>query len=166
MKKHILSLLFLMHFIDLLGQNTIFKGTILVNDSFGVRGGLVIFPLIKDTITIDKTGIIKFDLSDPSKRVFYFTWTGWKSKIFRFDHQYVDSGLIDVKLPDIAYYDEFQNKKLCPLCRLSDEIIPVIYGLPSKKMMRDAKRGKYQLGGCVIMENNSKFFCKKDNFEF
>jgi hypothetical protein len=166
MKKVIFLLFCIVFFNSLSGQNTFFKGTIVVNDSFGVRGGFVVFPLIKDTLGIDETGIAKIDLSNSSRRIFYFSWTGWKSKVFRFDKKYIDSNLTDVKLPDTSYYKDFRDKKICPVCLHSNEIIPIVYGLPSKKMIRESRRGKYQLGGCIIMETNPQLFCRKDNFEF
>ncbi|RZJ61577.1 MAG: carboxypeptidase regulatory-like domain-containing protein [Flavobacterium sp.] len=40
-----------------------------------------------------------------------------------------------------------KSKRFCPNNH-SDNIIPIEYGFPSKKMMRKAKNGKIKLGGC------------------
>lgn len=57
-------------------QNTIFKGRILLEDSFSVDDGFVVFPLRGDTLNIGKSGIASIDLSWIENRVFFFQMDG------------------------------------------------------------------------------------------
>ena len=41
----------------------------------------------------------------------------------------------------------------------TDKIIPTVYGLPSKKTMDKAKKGKVHLAGCNLTGCDSRFWC-------
>ena len=70
----------------------------------------------------------------------------------------------DIKLVDI-FYPELCNKsvKICPH-KHTENIIPIVYGYPSKKMTRQAKNGKIKLGGCFT--DCEKWYCKTHQIEF
>jgi hypothetical protein len=59
-----------------------------------------------------------------------------------------------------------EEKINCPICNKSDQVIPVIYGLPTEKLFKLAKEGVYALGGCVLRESNPTWYCKRDKFHF
>ncbi|MCP9754912.1 carboxypeptidase-like regulatory domain-containing protein [Lacihabitans sp. CCS-44] len=42
----------------------------------------------------------------------------------------------------------------------TDNIIPISYGLPFKRTLRKAKRGKVFLAGCIITRCDPRFYCK------
>jgi hypothetical protein len=48
----------------------------------------------------------------------------------------------------------------------SDEIIPIVYGLPGKRLLKKAERGAVKLGGCVITDCDPKWHCKRHNIDF
>ncbi|RYY33812.1 MAG: hypothetical protein EOP46_15350 [Sphingobacteriaceae bacterium] len=41
----------------------------------------------------------------------------------------------------------------------TNNIIPIAYGLPSKKTMRKAKKGKIHLAGCVVTDCDPMYYC-------
>jgi hypothetical protein len=58
------------------------------------------------------------------------------------------------------------KKPVCPICKTSDNVIPIVYGKPAKELMDKAERGEVKLGGCVIEEKSPHNHCKKDNKDF
>jgi hypothetical protein len=52
-------------------------------------------------------------------------------------------------------------KKANPSCHVckSKEVIPIVYGLPSPRLIKDAKKGKFFLGGCVVTGNDPNWYC-------
>lgn len=57
------------------------------------------------------------------------------------------------------------SKKMCPKGH-TDTIIPIVYGFPSKKMMKKAQKGKIKLGGCDNYSFCEKWHCKTHNIDF
>jgi hypothetical protein len=55
---------------------------------------------------------------------------------------------------------------ICPICKKEDQVIPIEYGIPRKRLVRKAKRGKVKLGGCVIKDCDPDWYCKRDDKEF
>lgn len=55
---------------------------------------------------------------------------------------------------------------VCPICHSNKNVIPIIYGYPTQKGMRRAKRGKFILGGCMVNDCSPAHYCKKDNIQF
>ena len=42
------------------------------------------------------------------------------------------------------------QEKACPYCQSHKNVVPLVYGYPSKKLMDAAKAGLVELGGCMI----------------
>jgi CarboxypepD_reg-like domain len=57
-------------------------------------------------------------------------------------------------------------EKTCPVCKRKDQVIPILYGYPSKGALRSEKRGKLRLGGCQISHCDPSHYCKRDQKEF
>ena len=55
------------------------------------------------------------------------------------------------------------NKKVCPKGH-NDNIIPIIYGLPTKKLIKKAENKKVILGGCA--RSCEKWHCVEHNLDF
>jgi hypothetical protein len=71
-----------------------------------------------------------------------------------------------IKRFDFAYPDPcIIAKKICPKGKHTDNIIPIIYGFPSEKAMKRAKRGKVMLGGCDP-SYCEKWHCKTHDLSF
>lgn len=147
-------------------QTNKFKGQIFINDSSLVSGGMIIFPLLNDTLKIDNSDTAIIDLNNSSNRMFYFLWSGWKSRIFRFNTNETSAGIKKISVPDTIFYRQFEEKHICPICLKSKPVIPIKYGMPTLKMLRQVKHEKFRLGGCLINDYNPKFYCKLDSFEF
>lgn len=59
-----------------------------------------------------------------------------------------------------------KKPKICPECGQKDEVVPIAYGLPGEKMIKDVEDGKIVLGGCVIEDGQPRWFCKRDKYSF
>ena len=57
-----------------------------------------------------------------------------------------------------------ESGKLCPK-QHTDNIIPIVYGLPNKRTMKKAEKGKVKLGGCDS-GFCEKWYCKTHNISF
>ena len=58
------------------------------------------------------------------------------------------------------------KSNVCPIGNHTDSVIPIVYGLPGKKLMRKAEKGKIKLGGCLITGCDPKWYCTKHNESF
>lgn len=66
---------------------------------------------------------------------------------------------------NILYPDPcVETKKICPKNH-SNNIIPIVYGFPSKKTMKKAEKGKIKLGGCDP-SFCEKWYCKIHDISF
>jgi len=55
-----------------------------------------------------------------------------------------------------VYGEDF--KPVCPYNH-SNKIVKIVYGYPSKKMMKKAKKGRIHLGGCLHYYCDPKYYC-------
>lgn len=55
---------------------------------------------------------------------------------------------------------------VCPICKQTDEAIPIAYGEPTSKSLKKAMKGKIMLGGCIISPCNPHWYCKRDRVSF
>ena len=46
----------------------------------------------------------------------------------------------------------------CPLCT-KGKLVPIIYGLPTSDLARDAEFGMVSIGGCVVRGNDPELEC-------
>ena len=56
--------------------------------------------------------------------------------------------------------------KICPNCKSTKKVIPIVYGMPGWELGKQAEKGKIKLGGCCIGENDPEWFCKVCKVEF
>lgn len=61
--------------------------------------------------------------------------------------------------PECKYKDPIM---ICPVCKKKDEVIPIVYGLPTQKTMKKAEKEEVMLGGCVVSGCDPQWFCKRD----
>ena len=57
------------------------------------------------------------------------------------------------------------SEKKCPFGH-TNEIIPIVYGLPSEKGIKKTEKGKIELGGCTVTECDPKWYCKIHKIKF
>ncbi len=55
--------------------------------------------------------------------------------------------------------------KECPQGH-KDNIIPIVYGLAGKKLMKMAKKGEVKLGGCMVYGCDPIWYCKIHKIDF
>ena len=55
--------------------------------------------------------------------------------------------------------------KKCPKCK-SQEVIPIIYGLPGLDLAEKESNGEVKLGGCLVIEGNPEWHCKNCGYEW
>lgn len=55
--------------------------------------------------------------------------------------------------------------KICPKCG-SNEVVKILYGLPTSEAMEAAEQGKYFLGGCIVGINDPTTFCKNCEYSW
>ena len=128
--------------------------------------GWLIFPLAKDSVMIDSTGQFSVDLSLPGHDVFYISNGDFNGKVFYMKGISNSDTLHRVIIPDLDFYSTYRKIKKCPICLKSQNIVPVAYGLPSKKMFRQAKSQRLMLMGCILPEHPFEYYCKEDGFYF
>lgn len=58
-----------------------------------------------------------------------------------------------------------KSKLRCPFCG-SDEVLPILYGLPGPEMMKEAEAGRIALGGCCIDPDYPTARCQKCSHEW
>ena len=62
--------------------------------------------------------------------------------------------------------NKYIEGKICPKCHKSDQIIPIIYGLPDPTSLKGEVGVDYSLGGCITTGCDPDWFCKRDWTEF
>ena len=62
-------------------------------------------------------------------------------------------------------FNQHQNEKICPKNH-TDNIIPIVYGMPSEALFAQADSGLVQLGGCEIDDDFPNWHCKTHNISF
>jgi len=169
MKKTTLTLcIFTLVLTDTFGQAGNVKGNIghgidnspsyavtisLENDSLGAFGDFS-----------DSTGYYEVENIPNGKYTLKLALIGYPEYIIEDFEIYKDSTLnLNIKYP--CPNGENISKKVCPHGH-KDKIIRIVYGYPTPRMMRKAKKGKIHLGGCVITECDPKWYCTVHNIEF
>jgi len=71
---------------------------------------------------------------------------------------------LNINYPPPCKYDK--KNKYCPVCKKKDKVIPIVYGLPSQGLLKESKKGKVRLGGCMISGCDPSWYCKRDKKEF
>ena len=59
-----------------------------------------------------------------------------------------------------------ESVKICPSGNHTDNLIPIAYGLPGKRLMKKYKKGKVRLGGCIVTDCDPMWYCKEHAIEF
>ena len=81
--------------------------------------------------------------------------------------------LKDVKIPanDIQPFNIthpgpcVRSEKVCPNGH-TDNLVPIVYGLPGKRSMKKADKGQIKLGGCIVTNCDPEWYCKTHKIEF
>jgi hypothetical protein len=68
--------------------------------------------------------------------------------------------LINTTYPGPCKFDYTTNAKSVCINRHKDQIVPILYGFPTKRQIKKAKDGKLHLGGCVVTDCDPKYYCR------
>lgn len=137
------------------------KGRVM-EDNYGFPGLSVV--LIRDSITLQKTqtdidGNFKFENIPFGTYAILISFPGMREETTENIVLDTENKVIDLFYPKPCVFTE----KVCPHGH-SDEIIPIVYGFPSKKMMKKSDKNKIKLGGCTPF--CEKWHCKKHDLDF
>jgi hypothetical protein len=58
-----------------------------------------------------------------------------------------------------------EDEKRCPRCG-SAELVPIVYGLPSRETFEAAREGRVALGGCMIHPDSPDHTCDSCGHEW
>jgi hypothetical protein len=58
-----------------------------------------------------------------------------------------------------------RNEKRCPRCGAED-VVKIVYGLPTRVTMEDLYAGKVALGGCMISPDSPDYVCDSCGHEW
>ena len=61
---------------------------------------------------------------------------------------------------------EPEQLPVCPVCKRSDMVVPIVYGFPGEELFEESEKGLVVLGGCCIVDGNPAWYCKRDEKEF
>lgn len=65
----------------------------------------------------------------------------------------------------LCFYDMSEKKPKCPICNSKKDVIPYIYGFPSKSLLENKDKGLFVLGGCIVEPCMPFWFCKTDKID-
>ena len=71
--------------------------------------------------------------------------------------------VIDINFPGPCKFNRITPQKC--VNNHTDNIIPIVYGFPNKRLIKRAKKGKVHIGGCIVSPCDSYFYCKIHNKE-
>ena len=58
------------------------------------------------------------------------------------------------------------RRRRCPQCRQTDQVVRIIYGMPSYELFEQAERGEVALGGCVVGGVDPRYLCRRCDIAF
>jgi len=167
---------------------TVFFGILISFGQNGVINGKIIPEIPEEKKQIAENTKVILNIGNEEKIVFVdkdlnFTFRDLKSDTIRirtepktFGQNIIITGFlepnetVEIKIPYSlsCKYDKSVNNKTCPICKKSDEVIPISYGLIIEiaKKGEDKKGKEYRAGGCVVSECDPNWYCKRDDYEF
>ena len=58
------------------------------------------------------------------------------------------------------------RRKTCPTCRKADEVVEILYGMPTEEAWQAGQRGELQIGGCCVTPEQPTKHCKRCDESF
>lgn len=137
-----------------------------INGSPLSEKAFVFFPLLNDTIQLNRSMHLVLDTINTKRKLFYCCYNDEKSRIYNLDVDKRIDTVIDFKIPNRSFFDNLYKLKICPLCHKKDSVVLFIYGKPNDKLLKLAEKGEVKLAGCSYSNTSPRMFCKRDNLEF
>lgn len=149
---------------ELHSQNITIKGQLLEKDSKSRVSGVIAaqVSLFKDSVFIlstltDARGFFSFHYMSPGTFYLHVSLIGKPTYIYPKMQLLGDTVFVNNYPPPCTFNSKQPNS--C-VGGHKDNIIPIVYGLPSQKMLKRAKRGKIYLGGCIYTSCDPYFYCR------
>ena len=160
--------LILLHFILQTGfsQSSCINGFIRSKiDSLGIGGAYVIMFEVNKTVMADKNGHFEVCGLNPGVYSFGVKFIGYKdTTILNINVKGDQTPKLVIYLSECKFHI-LGHSDICPICSSKDMVVPILYGIASKKMNKSAKKGKAYLGG-TRTGCDPIWYCKKDLIEF
>ena len=58
-----------------------------------------------------------------------------------------------------------ESSRACPRCH-SDEVVPIVYGMPDPELVEESRAGRVALGGCVLFPEAPEWRCVVCGYEW
>jgi len=168
--RNIITFILLIIFTDSFSQNTQISGQITLSNYVTEYKDLTILLIQKDSIITgavpNETGYFKLIKKVPNGN-YSIKITQIATQDFVIDNVdiYDDKEInLNILYPGKCKY--LKTKK--PKCTENhfDNIIPIVYGYPSKEMGEKAKKEKIYLGGCLTSDCDPNYYCKIHKIRF
>ncbi|WP_051947404.1 carboxypeptidase-like regulatory domain-containing protein [Muricauda sp. MAR_2010_75] len=165
--KNTILLLFFMLVMKLCAQNSSVSGKVFFKlDSSALPGATVLISGSEIGTQADYDGNFELSGLNQGKYDIIVEFVGYGKDTIKNVVLKKNSDLhIDLGLPSGPCY-QFTDSNKCPIDGSSKNVIPIIYGLPGKKLMRKMKKGKIKLGGCEVTGCEPNWFCVRHQKEF
>lgn len=135
------------------------------SDSSSVIGAYILPYEANNFTTTDKNGYFEICYLKPGNYSLGITLIGYKdTTISNLVLLPGDSVNLTCYLP-ICQYHILGKSNICPVCGKSDMVVPILYGVATKKMIKKAKKGNAYLGG-LRTGCDPTFFCKRDSLKY
>ncbi len=165
--KKLIGLLLIFISVNSFAQKGSIKGNVIFKlDSLALPGATITISGTRTGTQADING--KFELSDlsPGKYDLVLQSIGYgKDTITNVLVNENRATKLVMGLPAGPCYEKTDSKK-CPVDGISKNVIPILYGLPGRKLMRKMEKGKVKLGGCEVTGCEPNWFCKEHQLEF
>ncbi len=152
--------LYLLLFHNIYGQNSEIHGKVMQLQTKEILPGATVSILLDtmkiSTAFVDIDGNYKIRINTPGTYTLVASYVHFQEKKI-LQVQANATKEIDLYI-SIPCNNSYSQPIKCPLGEHTDGVVPIIYGLPSKKMLRKEAKGKISLGGCI--ESCQKYYCK------
>ncbi len=113
-----------------------------------------------DSMTTNTNGQFNLKLKSRDKYSILLTCEGYDGPLFTNISIATDTS-INLRIKKACSYINSSAAPVCPICHMSDQVIPIEYGL-IKSRPGDGAGKKYMLGGCLVSDCDPHWYCKRD----
>ena len=161
--KYWVVLLFLFRAGHAVGQGTSIMGKVKDMESqHGFPAATLLFKQSEVAVTgasTDSAGHFRVASIAPGTYDVEIQAFGFRTKTVRGVDVTVSSGPLVLDFPGPCTFLYSGNQRPACVGGHTNHLLPIVYGLPSKKAMARAKAGKIHLGGCLITGCDPRYYC-------
>lgn len=135
------------------------------NDSSAVVGAYIVMNEVNKTLTANNNGYFEICDLEPGEYSFGITLIGYKDTTLSSLKVAVERP-VNIKIYlSTCNFHVLGKTNICPKCGHDDKVVPILYEVASKKMIKWANKGTVYLGGhrtgC-----DPTYFCKRDSIKY